>query len=77
MILSWAKVWSRCDHDSDKPPFRGWKILWDGQVQASWNGDQWSICNWQTFWDLKRWTLVIGHAMLEALMPSGIWKSFG
>lgn len=31
--LAGAQVWSRCDHDSDKPPFRGWKIPWDGQVQ--------------------------------------------
>lgn len=31
--LAGAQVWSRCDHDSEKPPFRGWKIPWDGPVE--------------------------------------------
>ena len=70
MILSWAKVWSRCDHDSDKPPFRGWKIPWDGQVQASWNGDQWSICNWQMIWHLEK----LGGVRTRPLNVSRCWQ---
>lgn len=29
------EVWSHCDDDSVTPPLRGWKIPWDGAVEAS------------------------------------------
>ena len=31
--LAGAQVWSRCEDDSQIPPFRGWQVPWNGPVQ--------------------------------------------
>ena len=28
-----TEVWSRCEDDSQIPPFRGWQVPWNGPVQ--------------------------------------------